>query len=77
MLDKDLALDFILVCKEESHKTLYQYVAFLNDDIQTVEVKRWKGKRLFTDTYYFLIYAPWIETENTNRPGRERYKLKR
>jgi len=58
MLDKDLALDFILVCKEESHKTLYEYVEFLKDDIQTVEVKRWKGKRLFSDTYSFLNGVP-------------------
>ena len=58
MLDKDLALDFILVCKEESHKTLYEYVEFLKEDIQTVEVERWKGKRLFRDTYSFLNGVP-------------------
>ena len=58
MLDKDLALDFILVCKEDSHKTLYEYVEFLKDDIQTVEVERWKGKRLFRDTYSFLNGVP-------------------
>jgi hypothetical protein len=58
MLGKDLALDFILVCKEDSHKTLYEYVKFLKDDIQTVEVKRWKGKRLFSDTYSFLNGVP-------------------
>jgi hypothetical protein len=57
-LDKDLALDFILVCKEDSHKTLYEYVEFLKDGIQTVEVKRWKGKRLFCDTYSFLNGVP-------------------
>ena len=27
-------LDFILVCKEESHKTLYEYVNFQQEDIQ-------------------------------------------
>lgn len=58
MLDKDLAFDFILVCKEDSHKTLYEYVEFLKDDIQTVEVKRWEGKRLFSDTYSFLNGVP-------------------
>lgn len=58
LLDKSLALDFILVCKEESHTTLYEYVQYLKDDIQTVEVKRWKGKRLFCDTYYFYNGVP-------------------
>jgi hypothetical protein len=58
LLDKSLALDFILVCKEESHTTLYQYLEYLKDDIQTVEVKRWKGKRLFCDTYYFYNGVP-------------------
>jgi hypothetical protein len=85
MLDKDLALDFILVCKEESHKTLYEYVEFLNDDIQTVEVKRWEGKRLFTDTYYFLNGVPlrdgkdalevnWCKIITKNESGKVVYK---
>jgi hypothetical protein len=25
--------------------TLYEYVEFLKEDVQTIEVKRWKGKR--------------------------------
>jgi hypothetical protein len=46
MLDNDLALDFILVCKEESHKTLYEYVEYLKEDLQTIEVKRLKGGKV-------------------------------
>ncbi len=54
----DEGLDFILVCKEESHKTLYEYVKCLKEDIRTVEVRRWKGKRPLLDTYRFLNGVP-------------------
>jgi hypothetical protein len=51
-------LDFILVCKEESHKTLYEYVNFLNEDIQRVQVRRWEGQKCMIDTYRFLNQVP-------------------
>jgi len=48
----DQGFDFILVCKPESHKTLYQWVEELvTDDIETITVKRWTGKIHETDTY--------------------------
>jgi hypothetical protein len=60
----DKGLDFILICKEESHKTLYEYVEFLKDDIQTVEVRRRKGKRILVDTYRFLNGVPLRDGED-------------
>ncbi|MCP5051499.1 MAG: ISNCY family transposase, partial [bacterium] len=54
----DEGLDFILTCKKESHPTLYEYVALLQDDIQTVEVFRWEGKQQYKDTYRFLNKVP-------------------
>ena len=60
----DEGLNFILVCKEESHKTLYEYVEFLKEDIQTVEVRRWKGKRCLVDTYRFLNGVPLRDGED-------------
>ena len=57
-------LDFILVCKEESHKTLYEYVNYLKEDVRTVEVRRWKGKRLLLDTYRFLNGVPLRDGED-------------
>lgn len=51
-------LDFILTCKKESHQTLYEYVEFLKEDIQTVEVRRWTGRRFLLDTYRFLNGVP-------------------
>lgn len=54
----DEGLDFILTCKEKSHKTLYEYVEFLKEDIETVEVRRWTGRRFLLDTYRFLNGVP-------------------
>lgn len=51
-------LDFIIICKEDSHPTLYEYVRFLAEDIQTVVVTRWKGKQQVKDTYRFLNGVP-------------------
>jgi hypothetical protein len=43
----DQGPDFVLVCIEEDHKTLYEYVNFLKDDIKTVTVTvtRWEGQK--------------------------------
>jgi hypothetical protein len=54
----DEGLDFIVICKEKSHKTLYEYVEFLKEDIETVEVRRWTGRRFLLDTYRFLNGVP-------------------
>jgi hypothetical protein len=51
-------VDFILVCKEESHKTLYEYVELQKEDIQTVKVSRWEGKHYLVDTYRFINGVP-------------------
>lgn len=82
----DEGLDFILVCKPESHKTLYEYVELLQEDIEIVEVNRQKGKRLLVDTYRFLNGVPlrdgkdvlevnWCEFVITDaQSGKVRYK---
>ena len=62
MLDE--GLDFILVCKEESHKTLYEYVEFLKEDIRTIKKRRWTGKRYEIDTYRFLNGLPLRDSED-------------
>ena len=51
--------DFILVCKPDSHKTLYQWIEGLDSkDIDTQVVKRWTGKRREIDTYRFVNQVP-------------------
>jgi hypothetical protein len=57
-------LDFILVCKAKSHKTLYEYVDFLAEDIETVEVSRWEGTSHVVDTYRFLNDVPLRDGED-------------
>jgi hypothetical protein len=54
----DEGLDFILVCKDESHKTLYDYLDFLKEDITTVEVRRWEGQKCLINTYRFYNQVP-------------------
>jgi hypothetical protein len=80
-------LDFILVCKPNSHKTLYQYVEVLEamGAVETVVVKRWTGKSHEIDTYRFAEQLPlrdsedalnvnWCELTTTLRGGKIIYK---
>jgi len=83
----DEQLNFILVCKPESHKTLYEWVEGLEvtGGVQTVTVKRWTGKTHETDTYRFVNQVPlrdgaeallvnWCELITTNAEGKVLYK---
>lgn len=60
----DQGFDFILVCKPKSHKTLYEYVELLKEDVVTLKVNRWQGKRLLVDTYSFLNGVPLRDGKN-------------
>jgi hypothetical protein len=53
-------LDFILVCKPDSHVTLYQWLEELDamQAIETVVEKRWTGKTHEIDTYRFANQLP-------------------
>jgi hypothetical protein len=78
--------DFILVCKPDSHKTLYQWIEGLDsNDINTHIVKRWTGKRQEIDTYRFVNNVPlkdgddalhvnWCELTTTLSTGQIIYK---
>jgi hypothetical protein len=74
---------FILVCKPDSHPTLYEWVAGLvaTAGVQTHEVKRRQGKRTYTDTYRFVNQVPlrdgddalevnWCELTTTRDDGK-------
>jgi hypothetical protein len=47
---------FLLVCKPDSHKTRYDWLAGLS--LETVTVRRWTGKRHEIDTYRYLNHVP-------------------
>jgi hypothetical protein len=50
--------DFIFTCKPTSHKTLYEYVTLLDDEVNTLEQKRWTGRRWLVDRYRYLNGVP-------------------
>jgi len=80
-------MNFILVCKPSSHKTLYDWVGGLDvtGGVQTVVVKRREGKHRYTDTYRFVNQVPlrdgedalnvnWCELTSIRDDGEQAYK---
>jgi len=76
-------LNFILVCKADSHPTLYEWVSGLaaTADVQTLTVERRRGKRIDTETYRFVNQVPlrdgeealhvnWCELTTTRADGK-------
>lgn len=59
-------LEFILVCKPDSHKTLYEWVDDLERKgvVKTVIHKRWTGKRHEIDTYRYVDAVPLRDTDD-------------
>jgi hypothetical protein len=59
-------LEFILVCKPDSHKTLYEWVYDLerNGIVKTVVRTRWTGKRHETDTYRYVSAVPLRDADD-------------
>jgi len=57
---------FILVCKPDSHKTLYEWVELLEEgkDIHTSTSRRWNGKIRETYTYRYANSVPLRDTED-------------
>jgi len=70
---------FVLVCKPDSHKTLYEYVDYLekSTDIKTLSFKKWNGRfhELFNFRYCNnlpikdgenVLQVNWVEITVTN-----------
>lgn len=79
-------LNFVLVCKPTSHKTLYEWVAGLETTggVHTLTQTRRRGKKTETDTYRFVSQVPlrdgddalqvnWCELTTTRADGRVIY----
>ncbi len=79
----DAGWNFILVCKPDSHKTLYEWLNEFQKmgEVQSVTIKRRKGKKTFTDTYRFMNKLPlrdgadaldvnWCELITTQQDGK-------
>lgn len=81
-------LNFIFVCKPDSHPALYQEVALLEriDAVSVKRVRRWNGRRHELDTYRFVDALPlhagadalrlnWCELTTTDETtGAQLYK---
>lgn len=78
---------FLLVCKPDSHKELYEWVDFLEKTggVNTQTVNRWNGKRREIDTYRWVADVPlragndsltvrWCELTTTNEEGKILYR---
>ena len=78
---------FLLVCKPESHKELYEWVDFLEKTggVPTRVVRRWTGKGYEIDTYRFAQELPlragkealkvqWCELTTTTPEGKILYR---
>jgi hypothetical protein len=63
---REQGLNFILVCKPDSHPTLYEWVAGLaaTGDVPTLSVERRQGQRTYTDTYRFVSQVPLRDGED-------------
>jgi TfoX/Sxy family transcriptional regulator of competence genes len=85
MLDEQC--HFILTCKPDSHKTLYQWVSELDVMGKVTQIiVNWRhGKKCFVDTYRFINQVPlrdsddallvnWCELVTTNETGKVTYK---
>jgi hypothetical protein len=59
-------LEFVLVCKPDSHKTLYEWVDDLgrNGIVKTVVHQRWTGKQYETDTYRYVSAVPLRDADD-------------
>jgi hypothetical protein len=84
---REEGLNFVLVCKPASHKTLYEWITSLaaNDDVQTLTIERRQGKHRYSDAYRFVSQVPlrdgddalnvnWCELTTTREDGKVVYR---
>jgi hypothetical protein len=83
----DKGLNFILVCKPDSHKTLIEWIEGLqkNNAVTTIKETWRKGKKTYTNTYRFVSNVPlrdgddalfvhWCELTTTDKNGKIMYQ---
>lgn len=64
-LSKDY--NFIFVCRETSHKTLYEWLEFLekSGEVQTLEKKEWNGRKKLIYRYRYTNKIPLKDGDNS------------
>jgi hypothetical protein len=80
-------MNFILVCKPDSHKSLYEWLRVLEEagDMKSLVVRRWNGRFCEIHTYKYATGAPirdaedalsvnWVELTISKEDGKILYK---
>jgi hypothetical protein len=80
-------LDFVLVCKPESHKTTYEWLQMLErrGEVHSMTVRRSNGRQVYLDCYRWAHALPlrdadealmvdWCELTTTNEAGQVLYR---
>jgi len=59
-------MDFLLVCKPNSHSLLYDWVADFEriGQVQTLNITRWTGKKHLTEHYRFVKQVPLRDSDD-------------
>jgi hypothetical protein len=59
-------MNFLLVCKPDSHALLYQWVADFSrtGEVRTVEKNRWNGKQRLTERYRYINQVPLRDSDD-------------
>ena len=60
-------LNFILTCKPSSHKTLYEWIDYLDktNGLEELEIQYRKGKHSYTDKYRFTSDVPLRDSKDS------------
>lgn len=64
---REKGFNFILVCKPDTHKTLYEWVSLLEEgvDRHTLVIRRWNGKIWIVCTYRYANNVPLRDSDDT------------
>lgn len=62
-------MDFLLVCKPDSHRLLYEWVADFEriGQVQTLDITRWTGKKRLTEHYRFVKQVPLRDSDDAQK----------
>ena len=80
-------LDFVLVCKPDSHATTYEWLQMLerSGDVRSMTIRRSNGRRIYLDHYRWASALPlrdadaaltvdWCELSSTDEEGKVLYR---
>jgi len=63
---KQQQMDFLFVCKPDSHALLYEWVADFTrtGEVRTLENSRWNGKQRLTERYRYISQVPLRDSDD-------------